>query len=131
MGPVPGVDRAVEKLLRDLRVGLYSIVVLDLLARRGPLHGYAVRRYLEEAAPGLAPSESTVYDVLKRLEKLGLLESYWARSPAGTMRKYYRARPGAEEALRRLVKELRALIGGVVCSAEEGRGSETLPSPRD
>jgi len=42
-----------------------------------------VRRYLEEAAPGLAPSKGTVHDVLKRLEKLGLLESYRARRRGG------------------------------------------------
>ncbi|OWJ55217.1 hypothetical protein Pdsh_04445 [Pyrodictium delaneyi] len=120
---VLSVEKAVDKLLRDLRVGLYSIVVLDLLVRRGSLYGYAIRRYLEEAAPGIAPSESTIYDVLKRLEKLGLLESYWARGPAGTMRKYYRTRPGVEEVLYKLVMQLRQLLGNIICDVG-GRDNE-------
>ncbi len=91
--------KIVEKLIRDARTSLYMVAILKILVDRGPLHGYGIRKLLHELSNGKPnPSESTVYDVLKRLEKLGLIESYWGESPfEGLMRKYYRAREGARE----------------------------------
>jgi len=104
----------VERLLRDIRTGLLALASLKVLVERGPLHGYGVRLVLADML-GWEPPESSVYDALKRLERLGLARSYWARSSMGTLRKYYEATPGAPEALRILVSEARRLLGPLVC----------------
>ena len=41
-----------------------------------------VRKRIEELSNStLEPSESTVYETLKKLEKLKLIEGFWAKSP--------------------------------------------------
>jgi len=104
----------VATLLRDARTGLLALLALRLIIERGPLHGYAVRRLIEQET-GKIPPESSVYDALKRLEKLGLVESYWARSSQGTIRKYYKAKPNADEVLGSVLRELCPLVTPILC----------------
>lgn len=104
-------------LLRDAKTGMLALISLKIILSKGPIHGYALRKIIAENT-GVDPPESSVYDALRRLEKLGLVESYWAKSKEGTIRKYYRARTGAEEVLRRVLNELCPLIVPVLCTAE-------------
>ncbi len=80
-----------EKVLKDFRLGIYKVLILKLLREKGPMHGYMIRKnIIELSGKILEPSESTIYDALKKLEKLGLVKGYWAVSPlGGPMRKYY------------------------------------------
>ncbi len=111
----------VELLEREARTGLLTILVLKLVVEKGPLHGYGVRKLLAEVT-GFEPPESSVYDALKRLEKLGLMESYWSPSPEGTIRKYYRAKPEASRALETVLSRLSRLVKPILCEPEEGDG---------
>ena len=78
------------------------------------MHGYGLRKRLAGLLGG-EPPESTVYDVLKRLERMGLVEARWAVSSEGTMRRYYRLTPRGREALRGAVEALRSALGWLVC----------------
>ena len=111
-------------LLRDARTGLLALLALRLLIEKGPLHGYAIRRIIEQET-GKTPPESSVYDALKRLEKLGLVESYWAKSSQGTIRKYYKARPEAEKILGSVLRELCPLVTPILC------GEDHVAEPRE
>lgn len=84
-------ERARRKLLKDLRSGTYSLVILNLLRREGPMHGYGIMAKIRGATNGvLSPSESTVYESLKQLERYKLIRSFWARPEGGGIpRKYY------------------------------------------
>ncbi len=107
-------ERALERLRRDLRTGLITLAVLKILVEKGPMHGYALRRILTDII-GEEPAESTVYDALKRLERLGLAKGFWSRSSMGTIRKYYEASPEARNVLNILVDEVRKLLSWVIC----------------
>jgi PadR family transcriptional regulator PadR len=72
----------------QVRKGLVEFCVLAAL-RDGEAYGYEILRRLGEAEP-LAITESTVYPVLARLSKDGLLAVRAAPSPAGPPRRYYR-----------------------------------------
>ncbi len=115
------VEKAVEKILADLRRGVYQVLILKLLLEKGPLHGYALRQELARATSGvLTPGESTVYEALKKLEKLGLIEGFWAESPMGApMRKYYQARPEARIVVER-ASELLKLMYELISSGRGG-----------
>lgn len=79
-------EKALRKLRKDLRSGLYSYLVLLLLEREGgELHGYAIRKRLDELSGGrLVPSEGgALYDILKGLRKLGLVRDEWAEVGGG------------------------------------------------
>jgi PadR family transcriptional regulator PadR len=82
-----GVD-SFSSWVTQLRKGVVELLVLRLLRARGPLHGYAIARDLQEIGETVA-GESTVYPVLKRLEAEGLVEGSWSTEGDTPPRKYY------------------------------------------
>ncbi|AXB41193.1 PadR family transcriptional regulator [Amycolatopsis albispora] len=75
------------QLLAQLRRGVIEHCVLALLAR-GPRYGFDLVRALA-AAEGLGTTEGTIYPLLSRLRKEGLLETTWQPSDQGPPRRYY------------------------------------------
>lgn len=70
------------------RKGIVELFVLELLRRRGPLHGYGLVQALDGLGDIVA-GVSTVYPVLKRLESDGLVTASWDTAAPGNPRKYY------------------------------------------
>ena len=102
--------KALKKLGKELRSGLYSYLILSLLNREGELHGYAIRKRLAELSEGrIVPSEGALYDILKSLRKLGLVEDFWAEVN-GRPRKYYRLTELGREVLAELKDEIRETV---------------------
>ena len=103
-------DRALKKLKREIRSGIYSYLILSLL-KEGDMHGYVIRKRLEIL--GLAPSEGALYDILKSLQKLELVEGYWVMDKRP--RKFYRLTDLGREVLEELEVEVRRIarvLGG-------------------
>ncbi|AFL94945.1 puativie transcriptional regulator, PadR family [Thermococcus cleftensis] len=101
-------EKALKKLRKDLRSGLYSYMVL-LLLEREELHGYAIRKRLEELSGGrIVPSEGALYDILKSLRKLGLVQDSWAEV-GGRPRKYYSLTKLGKEVLEEMKAEVRTI----------------------
>ncbi|AFK23141.1 PadR family transcriptional regulator [Pyrococcus sp. ST04] len=99
-----------KKFKRDIRAGLYAYLILLLLERKGEIHGYGIRKELEEVSGGkIVPSEGTLYDLLKRLKKYGLVEDYWAEV-GGRERRYYRITDLGKSVLRELDGEILSII---------------------
>ncbi len=61
--------------------------MLALLAKQ-ERYGYQIAQGLAESA-GLAVGEGTIYPLLSRLQREGMISSQWSESPAGPPRKYY------------------------------------------
>ena len=76
-----------ESWISQIRKGVLEIAVLALLAGR-EMYGFEIVSSLE-ANPQLAISAGTVYPLLSRLKKAGLIASVWRESPVGPPRKYY------------------------------------------
>ena len=76
-----------EDRTAQIRRGVVELAVLGLLAQ-GERYGSQV---VDELAsqPALALTAGTVYPLLSRLLKAGLIESTWQESPVGPPRKYY------------------------------------------
>jgi len=72
----------------QLRKGTVELAVLAALAQ-GEAYGYELLQRIN-AGPGLSLTESTVYPLLARLTKEGVLKVRAAPSPAGPPRRYYR-----------------------------------------
>lgn len=77
-------DAQVEAHLKELRRG--SVLLACLLVLRRPGYGYGLLERLEEA--GVEVDANTLYPMLRRLEKQGLLTSEWDTDGARP-RKYY------------------------------------------
>jgi PadR family transcriptional regulator len=88
---------------------LRGVLDLCLLAviEEGPAYGYEMTKRLR--ARGLSiVGEGSIYPLLGRLEREGLVETYRAASNGGPPRKYYRASPDGRNALAAGVSEWRA-----------------------
>jgi PadR family transcriptional regulator PadR len=75
-------------LLAQMRRGTLQYCVLSLLADE-ERYGFDLVRGLAET-DGMVTSEGTIYPLLSRLRRDGLVESTWQESPAGPPRRYYR-----------------------------------------
>jgi PadR family transcriptional regulator PadR len=85
---------------QELRRGTVVLACLSVL--RTPHYGYALLSTLAEA--GIAVDGNTLYPLLRRLEKQGLLRSEWNTDEARP-RKYYEATPLGLEVLDLLATE--------------------------
>lgn len=74
----------INSLSQELRRG--TIVLCALCSLKKPKYGYSLVQDLEEQ--NMAVDPSTLYPLLRRLEKQGLLQSEWETS-SGKPRKYY------------------------------------------
>lgn len=93
-------NEQVNALRLELRRGLVVLAVLSQMDTAR--YGYSLIQRLAEQ--GLEIEEGTLYPLLRRLEKQGLLESEWEVSESRP-RKYYRISPAGREVLDTLRKE--------------------------
>ena len=83
---------------RDLVRGHLDLMLLAVLAR-GPAHGYGLVEELRRRSLGsLDLPEGTIYPALYRLERQGLIGSYWS-SDTPRRRRMYRLRTAGSVAL--------------------------------
>lgn len=74
----------------DLLRGHTDTIVLGVL-RRGEAYGFEIYKAIRGATGGDHEiKEATLYATYRRLEKDGLVESYWGDESQGGRRKYYR-----------------------------------------
>ena len=103
-------EKVLRKMLKELRTGLYTVIIMSLLHRHGALHGYRLRMLIMVISNGLlSPSESTIYESLKMMERLGLVKSFWAESEYGPPRKYYELTDFGRSILRKVHNEIKGL----------------------
>ena len=70
--------------------GTLDVMILKALSG-GPLHGYAVTRWIRRHTEGLvAVEDAALYQALHRMERKGWLESEWGRSDKNRRAKFYR-----------------------------------------
>jgi PadR family transcriptional regulator PadR len=86
-----------ESGLSQLRRGVLEYCVLALL-RDGELYGFQLARTLG-GIDGMVTSEGTLYPLLGRLRRAGLVETNWQESNAGPPRRYYRLSPAGVHTL--------------------------------
>jgi PadR family transcriptional regulator PadR len=101
-------DELLAGHLQEVRRGT---VVLACLATLGsPHYGYALLETLERA--GFSVDGNTLYPLLRRLEKQGLLTSEW-NTDESRPRKFYRVSPAGADLLDKLTQEWHSLDGAI------------------
>jgi PadR family transcriptional regulator PadR len=97
--------------LAQLRRGVLQYCVLALLAEE--------RRYAFElvralgAVEGMVTTEGTIYPLLSRLRRDGLVSTSWEESPSGPPRRYYEATSSGRAALERFATDWHTFTRGV------------------
>ncbi len=81
----------------QLRKGLLELCILNIVGR-SRVYGYDIVRQLR-GVDALVVSEGTIYPILSRLKRDGLVRTSLEESPAGPARKYYELTRRGEQLL--------------------------------
>jgi PadR family transcriptional regulator, regulatory protein PadR len=90
----------------DLLRGVLDLCLLAVMDE-GPAYGYEMTKRLRERGLGIV-GEGSIYPLLGRLERDGLVETYRAASDGGPPRKYYQPSSAGRLALTLGVSKWRA-----------------------
>jgi PadR family transcriptional regulator, regulatory protein PadR len=104
--------------LPQVRRGVAEQCVLALLTR-GEKYGFELARELGERGQIIA-SEGTLYPLLARLRRNGLVETSWQESTSGPPRRYYHLTSDGELALASFKKQWRVFRDAVDEILSEG-----------
>ena len=102
------IEEIVEKLRLELRRGALPLAVLAQL--REEHYGYSLRKHLN--SKNLEIDEGTLYPLIRRLEKQGLLVSEW-RFDDKRKKRYYQISNLGDEVLAILTNEWRSLNASI------------------
>ena len=107
------IKQYTDQLATQLRKGLLSYFILAITDQ--PIYASDIIRRLSEA--GLMVVEGTIYPLLSRLQRDGLLGYEWQESLQGPPRKYYSLTPLGREIAIELQKEI-ANLNNVTANLE-------------
>ena len=97
-----------DRRITQLRKGILELAVMGVLSH-GPHYGYSLVRALSEG--GITSlKEGTIYPILARLDRDGLVQTEWVESAQGPPRKYYAITPSGSRLFTELSRELDLMI---------------------
>ena len=101
----------------DLLRGYTDTILLRQLLRADS-YGYMINKQISEQSGGnVELKEATLYTAFRRLEKDGLISSYWGDENQGARRRYYTLTPKGQERLmrdRRMWLETREILDKLI-----------------
>lgn len=100
-----------RNLVAQMRRGVLPYCVLAML-RDKERYGFELVQALG-GIDGMVTGEGTIYPLLARLRRQGLVQTSWQESTAGPPRKYYRLADAGKEALAEFSGSWRRLRDGV------------------
>jgi PadR family transcriptional regulator PadR len=106
-----------ENKITQLRKGILELAILASLSR-GRHYGYSLVRTIS-GDRDIDLTEGTIYPILARLAKEGLVQSEWVESSQGPPRKYYTLTLKGQEAFRVLEGEFKKL-SAIVANVQTG-----------
>ena len=104
-------DRFMDNWTTQLRKGLLEFCILSALVD-DRLYGYDIVRRLRKISC-LVISEGTVYPILSRLKREGLVSTTLQESPEGPARKYYRLTGRGTQVLQKMSSLWLEVVSGV------------------
>ena len=102
---------ATDTLVTQMRKGALEYIVLALLTKQAR-YGFEIVHTLSQV-DGLLTSEGTIYPLLGRLRRDGLVQTEWKESSEGPPRRYYRLTAEGQRALRTFRDEWTTFRGAV------------------
>ena len=90
-------DEKIAKWESQVRKGMLDFIILMCLAKR-EFYGYELIKRIKDIAE-INVSEGTIYPLLNRLKKDGLITSKWVEMESGIPRKYYKITVRGEKIL--------------------------------
>jgi PadR family transcriptional regulator, regulatory protein PadR len=90
----------------EIPPGTLDMLILRTLARRGPLHGFAIADFIQETSENvLQVEEGSLYPALQRMLIKGWIEGDWGRTQENRRARYYKlTRDGRQQLERELAR---------------------------
>lgn len=104
------LDFNVENARIQMRKGLLEFPIL-LIVAEGEVYASDILKQLKKA--DLIIVEGTLYPLLSRLKKNGLVDYIWRESKSGPPRKYYKLTKSGEEVLGELLETWKVLSDSI------------------
>lgn len=101
-------DEARDRRVTQLRKGILELAVMGVLYDERH-YGYSLIRVLAENG-SISLKEGTIYPILARLGRDGLVRSEWVESDQGPPRKYYELTSSGQRLFDELSEEFELLI---------------------
>jgi len=101
-------DEEKERRVTQLRKGILELAIMGALYRERH-YGYSLIRVLTENG-SVSLKEGTIYPILARLDRDGLVRSEWVESDQGPPRKYYALTPAGRQLFSDLSEEFELLV---------------------
>lgn len=101
-------DEDKDRRITQLRKGILELAVMGVLYHERH-YGYSLVRALTETG-SISLKEGTIYPILARLDRDGLVRSEWVESDQGPPRKYYALTSSGRQLFDELSKEFELLI---------------------
>lgn len=96
-----------ENKIKQLRKGIFELSILQIL-RNEEYYGYSLIKTITDNC-SFEINEGTIYPILSRIARDGLIESKWVESSKGPPRKYYNITQKGQEILEGLEMEFQSL----------------------
>jgi transcriptional regulator len=85
---------------QDALQGSLPLLILKLLERRGPLHGYGLTTFIEQTSEeALRVEEGSLYPALHRLEEARLVKAKWVLTENKRRARVYEITPAGRKHL--------------------------------
>ena len=101
-------DDSKDRRVTQLRKGILELAVMGVLYNERH-YGYSIVRVLSEAG-SISLKEGTIYPILSRLDRDGLVKAEWVESIQGPPRKYYSLTVAGRKLFDELSEEFEVLI---------------------
>jgi transcriptional regulator len=99
---------------QDALKGSLPLLVLKLLARRGPLHGYGIATQIESMSDDLLRvEEGSLYPALHRLEEAQMIRARWNVTDTGRRARIYEITTAGRQQLEAEEQHWKAITGAV------------------
>ncbi len=99
-------EDVIQTMLGEWKRGMLTFWTLSLLLGR-PMYGLEIKHEIEDSTQGkMKLGASTIYQLLRRLEKRGLVESSWESTTLGPPRAYYQPTPAGRQAVHQFIEEV-------------------------
>jgi PadR family transcriptional regulator PadR len=115
----PHEEELIRKWESQVRKGSLDFLILLFLCKK-EYYGYELIKVIKETAE-LEISEGTIYPLLNRLKKEGLIASHWLEMDAGIPRKYYQITEKGTSALREMKLSWQQFSASLGSLMEESR----------
>ncbi|HKA01435.1 MAG TPA: PadR family transcriptional regulator [Candidatus Solibacter sp.] len=98
----------------DSLQGSLDLLVLKVLSRRAPLHGYAIMTAIEEiSGEVLRVEEGSLYPALHRMEMEGWVRAAWINKESGRRSRVYELTTEGRQQLTEVEERWTAVTGAV------------------